>query len=426
MRWADFGFSHNPYGTEPVPSTDDGDFLLVGREAEVAELTTRLSASSTIPVLVGANGVGKTSIVSVAAYRLSQASSLDGSFYLALDPPLQLKPTQSLDRFEQDAYYRIAKALLGEPEFLVRRGVRKRQIKALRRWLREPNSSQRGFGLTSPLGGASVQTGVTPSQSEGFRDAGMKMMVDEWLNECFPGVGSGGIVCLIDNLEILRTSDQARQAVEALRDGLFARPGLHWVLCGTSAVLGGGALSSARMEGRIAPPIDIRPVAATLAPELISRRLRRFGSPAAYAPVDERGFDLLYAVVHSRLRSALDLCQEFALFLHLQERRPDVDERLPLLERWLAAKTNGLAPAQFGIPARSWRLFDELCDLGGELRGREAEICGFSSAEELAAAATSLSHAGLLQRFEADDRDYVLQATTPGWLVRYQRRNYEV
>jgi hypothetical protein len=425
--WAALGFSRNPYDTEPVPPSDDGDFLLVGRDAEVADLTARLTAGSTIPVLVGANGVGKTSIVSVAAYRLSRARSDDGPRYLVLDEPLQLSSAQTLDRFVRDAYYRIAKVLLDEPELLARRGVKKGQVKALRRWLRDPDARQRSFGVSTPFGGGSLQTGGTPSNSEGFKGAGMQMMVDEWLDRCFAESTSGGIVCLIDNLEILKTSAQAREAVEALRDGLFAKRGLRWVLCGTPAVIGGGALFSARMEGRIAPPIQIRPVASELAPELVTRRLERFGSSEAYAPVDGQGFERVYAVVNSRLRYALDLCQEFAFFLHAQGRRPvDADDRAEILDSWLAVKANEFAQAASDVPARSWRLLDDLTDLGGEIRGREADVCRFDSAEDLAAAATSLCRTGLLERIEADEGDYVLQLTTPGWLVSFQRRDYEL
>jgi hypothetical protein len=422
--WAAFGFARNPYDTEPVPPSDEGDFLLVGRDAEVADLVARLTAGSTIPALVGANGVGKTSIFSVAAYRLSQARSDDGPLYLALDAPLQLNSTRSLDQFVQDAYYRIAKVLLDEPELLARRGVKKKEIKALRRWLRDPDARQRTFGVSTPIIGGSLQTGATPSGSEGFKGAGMQMMVDEWLDRCFGEPGSGGIVSLIDNLEILGTSAHAREAVEALRDGLFAKRGLRWVLCGTPAVIGGRALFSARMEGRIAPPIDIGAVPSELAPDLVTRRLERFGTSEAYAPVDGQGFERIYGVVNSRLRYALDLCQEFAFFLHAQGRRPaDPGERLEILESWLAGRANEVARGASDVPARSWRLFDDLVDIGGEIRSSEADVCRFDSAEDMAAAATSLWRTGLLERIEADEDNYVLQVTTPGWLVSFERSN---
>lgn len=280
------------------------------------------------------------------------------------------------------------------------------------------------MSVTTPFGGGSVGSAIAPTGSAGFKDAGMQMMVEEWLDRCF--AGSGGIVCLIDNLEILRTSGQAREAVEALRDRLFAKRGLRWVLSGTPAVIGGGALFSARMEGRIAPPIGISPVEAAFAPELVTRRLKRFGSSDAYAPVDGRGFERIYAVVNSRLRSALELCQEFAIFLYAERRRPDASKRLEVLDLWLAARANQHASAASGVPARSWRLFEDLTAFGGEIQGHEAKLLRFTSPDQLAAAALSLCRAGLLERTEVDDGDYVLEVTTPGWLVGFQRNNYTV
>lgn len=423
--WAAFGFSQNPYSPLPVPATIVGDTLLVGRDAEVAEVTARLSAGSMIPVLVGANGVGKTSIVSVATYRLSRIRNVGGPVYLTLDEPLQLDPTTSVEQFVQDVYYRVAKVLLKEEKLLTQHGVRKRKIAAFRRWLNEPETRQRGFGLSTPVGGGSVQTGGMPNEA-GFRDGGMRTMVEDWLGLCFPEAEKGGIVCSIDNLELLRTSAKARETLEALRDGLLAKPGLRWVLCGTPIVLGGGALNSARMEGRIAVPTYIQPVEAALVPELIARRIRHYGSPEAYAPVDGQGLECLYAVVHSRLRSALDLCQEFALFLHLQERRPDPEGRLQMLSVWLAEQANRFTPRRPPLSAPSWRLFDDLGDIGGELRGKESQILGYPRTEDLVAAASSLHYAGLVERVDMDDGDFVLQVTTRGWLVRYQRRDYSV
>jgi hypothetical protein len=426
--WAAFGFSRNPYDTHPVPPSDDGDFLLVGREAEVADLMARLTSGTTIPLLVGNNGVGKTSIVSVAAYRLSAASVEDGPRYLALDPPLQLDSVQTRDRFVRDAYHRIAKVLLDERELLLRSGVKRGEIKALRRWLRDPEAKPRAFGLSTPFGGINWQTGGEASSSDGFTNFGMPAMIDDWLGRCFADQQSGGIVCLIDNLEILNTSAQAREAVEALRDGLFVKPGLRWVLCGTPAVVGGAALFSSRMEGRISPPVSIEPLPLELAPELVTRRLQRFGSPEAYAPVDGEGFERIYAVVRSRLRYALDLCQEFAFFLATQtQRRPmGAVERLEVLDDWLAQKASEFAEPAAQVPARSWRLFEDLTDLGGEISGHQADMCRFETAEDLAIAAAPLIRAGLLERTETDQGDYVLQATTPGWLVRFQRRGFEL
>jgi hypothetical protein len=44
--WGAFGFRESPYTTEPVPATEEGDQLLVGREDEIKKLESRISACS--------------------------------------------------------------------------------------------------------------------------------------------------------------------------------------------------------------------------------------------------------------------------------------------------------------------------------------------------------------------------------------------
>jgi hypothetical protein len=422
--WAEFGFNQNPYATVPIPPTDLGESLLVGRDQEVLDLVARITATTSIPVLVGANGVGKTSIVSVATHRLQKGSAGRRPRYLSLYPPLQLPLSGDHQAFERLAYYRIAGVLLENTKFLRDCGVKRGDIKRLGNWLRNPAESQRGGGISTPVVGVTVQSGSTPSGSDGFMNAGMQMMVSDWLDLCFHDSENGGIICVIDNLEILKTSGRARASIESLRDGLFAKNGLRWVLCGTPAVAGGGALFSARMEGRIAPPIEIQPVPSGYASELISRRLQHYGSVGSYSPVDEMGFQHIYSIVNSRLRSALDLCQEYAIYLYGQERRPGESERVAVLDRWLAAQAASYSLGAGGVEARSWRLFDGLTDLGGEVRGAEAEILRFASPADLAAGAVSLISAGLIEKVDLDGGDFLLGVTTPGWLVRFQRRNW--
>jgi hypothetical protein len=68
--WHHFGFRHSPYTTEPMPLTEEGDQLLVGREAEIARLESRILSGGNHPTLEGDNGVGRTSLLGVAYYRL--------------------------------------------------------------------------------------------------------------------------------------------------------------------------------------------------------------------------------------------------------------------------------------------------------------------------------------------------------------------
>ena len=69
---SEFGFKKNPYDTMALSSSEEGSQLLVGRDDEVNFLTQQLTSSSMIPLLYGENGVGKSSIANVVAYRLSQ------------------------------------------------------------------------------------------------------------------------------------------------------------------------------------------------------------------------------------------------------------------------------------------------------------------------------------------------------------------
>jgi len=43
--WEELGFKDNPYSTDPVPPTDEGLQLLVGREKELARLRMTLTSS---------------------------------------------------------------------------------------------------------------------------------------------------------------------------------------------------------------------------------------------------------------------------------------------------------------------------------------------------------------------------------------------
>lgn len=49
--WSDFGFRESPYATDPIPPTEEGDRLLVGREREIKRLTNHLTSSGLHPTI---------------------------------------------------------------------------------------------------------------------------------------------------------------------------------------------------------------------------------------------------------------------------------------------------------------------------------------------------------------------------------------
>ncbi len=138
---SEFGFVKNPYDTTALPPSEEGDKLLVGRDDEVDFLTQQLTSSSMISLLYGENGVGKSSIANVVAYRLSREFDKGDRRYFFLE----MKDTQGvrlsdLKEFEKSLYEKIILLLLENKKFLRQRGIKWREIIRVRK-------------LTNPMGG---------------------------------------------------------------------------------------------------------------------------------------------------------------------------------------------------------------------------------------------------------------------------------
>jgi hypothetical protein len=112
--WTDLGFRDNPYGVAPIPPTEEGDQLLVGREVEIRQLRRSVESLDTHPTIEGENGVGKTSLVAVAGYRALQEFHRAGSqpLFVPVREPFQLSVGDSIDTFERDVYFRLARTFL--------------------------------------------------------------------------------------------------------------------------------------------------------------------------------------------------------------------------------------------------------------------------------------------------------------------------
>lgn len=112
--WFELGFESNPYIVRPLPASEDGRALLVGRDSDLRALLRRIGESDTHVVLEGPNGVGKTSLVAVASW-VARRRFTDGQsrqLYVPLPEPLQIKESSS--EFISDCYFGIARAFLGE------------------------------------------------------------------------------------------------------------------------------------------------------------------------------------------------------------------------------------------------------------------------------------------------------------------------
>lgn len=409
---SEFGFKKNPYDTMALAPSEEGNQLLVGRDDEVNFLTQQLISSSMIPLLYGENGVGKSSIANVAAYRLSlEYNQGDKRFF-----PLKLKSLQGtqlsdLKEFERSIYQEIIYLLLDNKKFLKERGIKRIEIFEVNRLTRRLGNIEGGIGQ--------VTGGYVPNPSaENY----LPNIARNWLEKCFSGCYGGGIICVIDNLENNGTPNEIKSKVESLRDTLFTMPGLLWILCGTPTAVD-GVRTSRLLQGYIAEK-QIYPINEKVVPIVVERRIDFYGDKNVAPPVDKELFEIIYAIVNKQLRVALTLCQEFAIFLYNNSLCQSSDKKNEF-RTWIDQIAVNLPDKEHEISDESWRLFDKITTLGSDISNTDFELLNLSSVDEFNRLALPLKNKGLFEIIKTDD-GFIVRVTREGWFVNYKRHNYGI
>lgn len=424
--WTDLGFRENPYSTKSIPPTQEGAHLLVGRDRQVQRMLRLISSSDTHPTVEGDNGVGKTSLVQVAGYfaKKRHGDGHEPQLFVPLDAIFQLTPGEELEGFRRRVYYALARAFHTNRALLVNAGLSAPDASSVQKWLQSPLFH--GKAVSSPVGGAEWST--APNETAGFTEDGFIATMNEWLAECFPSLQAGAFVCVLDNLELLETSQAARQVMEAMRDSLLGVRGLRWVLCGARGIVRSGA-SSPRLHGVLASPIEVGPIADEDVGDVVTRRIEAFAMTLdAYAPVDGRGFQHVYHVLNGNLRDAFKHCEDYAMWLDEQQQRPESSEdRYALLEVWLSEQAKAYAKDARNIKGRAWTVFDGLATAGGSCSPSDNEQFDFNSPMAMRPHIKDLEEAGLVvsSQGDKDQRRKTISITSSGWLVRYERSGYE-
>jgi hypothetical protein len=220
-------------------------------------------------------------------------------------------------------------------------------------------------------------------------------------------------------LELLQTHKAARELLEALRDSVFNRRGLRWVLCGARGIMRAAA-ASPRLHGVLAEPMVLRPLAEEFVPEVVARRIEiyRKRDVEAYAPVDPDGFRHLYEVGNRNLRNALKYAEDYAMWLQLQEqRRPtEPEDKLALLEAWMATMAEGYLQDIRGVGARAWEVFDGIVSRGGSISPADFGEFGFESPQAMRGQMQALEGSMLVETSidETDRRRRLIEVTSKG------------
>jgi hypothetical protein len=423
--WPQFGFRESPYATKPIPPTEEGDQLLVGRNREIRRLTSQLTSSSLHPTVEGDNGVGKTSLIAVACYRLRESfhSGASTQAFLPLSETFQLTQEDTLDRFARRVFFEVARTFVSEHDVLKAAGFPVPTVREIDRWLSSPLFSSGGGGISVLGAGVNVSRGRTPNTSAGFNEAGFTNTITRWLRLCFPTREAGGFICVIDNLELLKTARAARTLLESMRDTILDQPGLLWILSGARGIIRTAA-SSPRLEGRLADPIELTPVPELDVADVVKKRVEFYRAfDDAVPPVDPEAFQYAYTILNRNLRNALKLADDFSLWLFQEYDVGSPDQNRRLFETWIRASATKHA-TQTKLRPRTWEVFDRLAQLGGACSMNDFPLFGFRRSEALRPHLQALEDVNLLQVVidDEDSRRKTMVVTPRGWLIKHYRQ----
>lgn len=325
--YASIGLNSNPFLVQALSPDERGKRLLIGRDTEVELVAQRLHKHGKITCLDGHVGVGKTSLVNVASYVCFQAY-LRGETPQLLIPAttaFQLKKDGNVDQFCAEVFQGVAQTLLAHRS-QIQDFKTSHSLPHLAAWLNSPivdhlnASGDISISLGVPaIVAASIKGGANTTkqvnQSTGFSQSGFETLVKDWLNQIFSVQGNGGVVCVIDNIELLETGTIARRMLEALRDKLFNVNGLRWVFCGANGVIHSLAASPRLTAFLSTPIIDVANIHPSFIAPLIRARLNEFGTDPGHAeqqlPIELDDLKHLYRIVNTNLRDLLALADEF-------------------------------------------------------------------------------------------------------------------
>lgn len=424
--YSEWGFQDNPFSTVALEANEEGNMLLIGREDEIKKIHRRVFLRPKSVTIEGYNGVGKTSLVNVAAYRLYKDYIDRKSTQLFIPNPtiFQLSPTNPSNEFIDKVYYSIGQALIKDYSLVKRLGILFEHVEAITNYL----STYQLHSLQGGVLGVSAGESVELNLGEAFNKSGYRKIIDEWLNLLHKK--KSGVICVLDNLELVQTSKNAKDQLEFLRDELLTKNGIRWVLCGSSGIILGCA-SSPRLTGILHNPIEITGLAkGNLAKDIFNSRFEFYRQRKKhdfdkekenYLPINDSGFDLLLSILNGNIRHALYYADEYCLWCADNDLKPedDIEKRKELL-KWLNDYSENLKNAfEISVSPRGRKFFLKACELDRSFSYGEHSMFDFNSTQHMKNYVAELESAELMQsiRTEEDKRRKLIQVTPKGLIL---------
>jgi hypothetical protein len=425
--YKEWGFYESPFNTSALQSNENGMSLLVGRDTEIGQILRRLFTPTASVTIEGLNGVGKTSLVNVSLFKAYQNffDEETTSLFIPCGKTFQITAETTVDEFVSNLYLEIAQTLIRRSEELKNLGFNLPSNSiSIDKWLNSTHVTTWQATLGPMGGGKNIETNTT----NGFTESGFKVQIDNWLKEIFPNEENGAVVCIIDNLELLETSEQAKRQLERLRDEIFNLTGIRWVMCGSLGIVKSVA-STPRLEGYLHNPIEISSVKRQFIKNLFEKRIKYFSTDTnqtGYLPLTIDDIDFLYEVLNENLRNTIHYCDQYCLyFVDKGITAKTNSDKSKFFLIWLQGEADSIMSSVEGqLRPRALKLFNDIITHGGIFSPSDFEKFEFNSVAALRPQVLELERVALLSSTidESDNRRKTIQVTPKGWLTSFALR----
>lgn len=421
--YQEWNFRDNPFKTTSLPAEPEGNKLIAGRETEIRKFLRRLFNQPQLVCVEGPNGIGKTSLINVSIFRAFQKymeNKGDYPLFVPCTKTFQLSTEVNSEDFIDEIYIEVAQTLIRYKNDLKRLKIPiPKNLEEIDKWLNAPNiKSYQGSFLE-------IGIGVTKESntSLGFEKSGFRRVVQTWLKKMFPKENAGGIVCVIDNLELLEKSQNAKKAIENLRDTLFSTHGIRWVLCGSLGIVT-SIVASPRLEGFLHDPIPVKGIEKAYTNEIYNKRIEAFKkNDKYYLPLTKTSFGILYEVLKNNIRNTLKYANDYCIWIDdLGEYPQSKTDKERLFLDWLVEKSSRYySEIKQVLEPETMKLFENAIHLDGTFALGDYELFEFSNIQAMSGCVKSLESSGLVVSVidEKDSRRKSIQVTPKGWFVSY-------
>ncbi|WP_164707323.1 AAA family ATPase [Metapseudomonas otitidis] len=424
-----WGFTDSPFKAIPLGPNSRDENLLIGRDQEIQRLSTLLKKTDKWTVVDGEIGSGKTSLINVATYKIYRdyLRSLTGTLLIPATRTIQIEEKTTTEAFCREVYQIIAESIIAKQHELAKHFINYKldNLKKIESLLNNPTITTYG-GTLGPIG---ISNNSVPNESPTFTEAGFNSLIQSWLDELFgeSTTNKGGVVIIIDNLELLKTSKTIREILENLRDKILNKTGIKWVLCGANGVI--AATASTRLTGYLQKTLQVENIPITKSDEILESRITAYRQDSAetYLPFNPENFKTLHSILNKNLRDLLGKIDSYnEEIMDSPYKNPkSEDEKDEKFSIWLSEDSkDAYELAQRYSTKKSWNILVN-AKTTGSFSSSEHERFGYTQQSNFSGAIRELSRLGLIEitSDEDDNRRKNITLTSKAYYALYHHEN---